>query len=326
MAAPIIIVPGKNVVLQYVARQMSNVSDVLVLGSANLALWQSQQTPPRIVVADAQLDDMSGAELAEILPNFAPQTRIFICGQPVPSVVAQVQAVGAEFVALDRSAADNVAAVYRALDVAPPSELPGTAELNLPSPTPERRAAPQPLQQTPAAARSLQPAPAAVAVPPAQPTPVPPPVQPVSPAPAPANQSFNGAASLVIQPQQFQTLTRLLDMLGKEVGAQAVVLIDSAGMVLVQSGTLASVVMELVGPLLATSFSATGQLARHLQEQHTNAAYIHESDRYDIYAFNISYRVSLIIMFDKKINPGKLGTVWVYAKRAMRQLQQIIKL
>lgn len=129
-----------------------------------------------------------------------------------------------------------------------------------------------------------------------------------------------------MQPQQYQTLTRLLDTLGKEVGAQAVVLIDSAGMVLVQSGTLASVVMELVGPLLATSFSATGQLARHLQEQNTNAAYIHESDRYDIYAFNISYRVSLIIMFDKKVNPGKLGTVWVYAKRTMRQLQQILRL
>jgi predicted regulator of Ras-like GTPase activity (Roadblock/LC7/MglB family) len=97
-------------------------------------------------------------------------------------------------------------------------------------------------------------------------------------------------------------------------------------MVLVQWGSLPSVVMEMTGPLLATSFSTAHQLARHLQEQDSSAVYIHEGTRYDIYAFNISYRVILIVMFDKRVNPGKLGTVWVYAKRAMKQLQQILKL
>lgn len=340
MAAPIMIAPGKNQVLQYIARQMNGLADVVVLASANELLWRARQTPPRIVLTDVQLEDMSGAELAEILPNFAPNTRILICGQPQPTVVAQVQAVGAEFVPLDGSPAQSLEAVYRALDIAPPTTQPPI--LDDPRSEPSAAAA-NVARNKPAVPRPVAPQ----AEPVAPPRPTPPDMMRSAPAaprsqatsvesspvrePAPAANSsgadsFNASGALVIQPQQHQVLTKLLELVAKEVGAACVLLIDPAGMVLVQSGSLANVVLEMVGPLLATSFSTSSQLARHLQEQNTNATYIHEGDRYDIYAFNVSYRVSLVIMFDKRTNPGKLGTVWVYAKRAMRQLEQILKL
>lgn len=336
--APIMIVPGKNQVLHYIARQMNGLADVMVLQSANQLLWQARQTPPRLVLTDVQLEDMSGAELAEILPNFAPNTRILVCGHGLPSVVEQIQSVGAEFIAIDGATAQNVEKVYLALNMEPPAVLPSTSDLG--------RAVQAPLPPVKASgpAESAQPRPPAP-----QPRPDPGPStrsEPAAPQPraaaqagdqgrngapveagaAPAMEGFAASGSLVMQPQQFQILTKLLDLLAKEVGAQCVLLSDMAGMVLVQSGGVPGVVLELVGPLLATSFSTTGQLARLLQEQHTNASYVHEGDRYDIYAFNVSYRVSLIIMFDKRVNPGKLGTVWVYAKRAMRQLEQILKL
>lgn len=339
MAAPMMIVPGKNPVLNYIARQMDGIADVLMFSSASNVLWQAQQTPPRVVIADVQLDDMSGAELAEILPNFAPNTRVLICGQATAAMITQIQAVGAEYLVLNGSAADNVAAVYQALDIAPPSSpsdddltrAPARATATPAAPSaPVQASAPpvvRPPAPKPATTPTAKPAPTATAKPAIDSAPPPSPkAAPTLPSSAGADDTFGGNGALVIQKQQYQVLTRLLELLAKEVGAEAVVLIDQAGMVLVQSGSLASVVMELVGPMLATSFSTTGQLARHLQEQNTNAAYIHEGDRYDIYAFNVSYRVSLIIMFDKRTNPGKLGTVWVYAKRAMRQLQQILKL
>lgn len=346
--APIMIAPGKNQVLHYIARQMEGLADVQVLGSANQLLWQARQTPPRLVLTDVQLEDMSGAELAEILPNFAPNTRILVCGQSQPTVVAQVQSVGAEFVAIDGPTAQAVETVYRALDMAPPPVLPSTSELTLPpiATAPPRPAppavapkaeaqAPRATPVTPNVVSAGQAAPAKPVQRPEQSVP-----QPRS-APAgetgrngaqadqgkvPMSEAFAASGSFVIQPQQHQVLTRLLDLVAKEVGAQCVLLSDMAGMVLVQAGVLPGVVLEMVGPLLATSFSTTGQLARLLQEQNAHASYVHEGDRYDIYAFNVGYRVSLIIMFDKRINPGKLGTVWVYAKRAMRQLEQILKL
>ncbi len=352
MASPIMIVPGKNVVLNYIARQMDGLGDVAVLGSANDVLWQARQTPPRIVLADVQLDDMSGAELAEILPNFAPQSRILICGQAAPEVASQIRAVGAEYVLLEGSSAEAVRTVYAALDMAPPPTLPSTGELRQ-GPPAETRSTPATPSRPPKAAPGTGSLPSQGAAAPSAPSappkavsgtgPLPdqgPAARPASPAPAtvpaareapsapaPASaEAFGSSGALVMQPQQYQVLLRLLDLVAKEVGAQSVLLIDPAGMVLVQSGALPGVVMELIGPMLATSFSTTSQLARHLQDKNTNATYVHEGDRYDIYAFNISYRVSLLIMFDKRINPGKLGTVWVYAKRAMKQMQQILKL
>jgi DNA-binding NarL/FixJ family response regulator len=334
------IVPGKNLVLNYLAQQMEGLDDVQVLSTANDVLWQARQTPPRIVLSDVQLDDMSGAELAEILPNFAPNTRTIICGQASPTTVTQIQSVGAQFVALDSSSNEAIRAVYAALDMDPPSALPTTGQLREAppatatagpsSPPPARpvapqQATPQPSAQVPSS-RPAEPRPA-VQPQPQRPRPVPVETAPrEAPIATPAADVFANSNSLVIQPQQYQVLIKLLDLVAKEVGAQAVMLIDPAGMVLVQSGSLPGMVMELIGPMLATSFSTTGQLARHLQEQNTNATYVHEGDRYDIYAFNISYRVTLLIMFDKRIAPGKLGTVWVYAKRAMKQLQQILKL
>lgn len=366
MTDPIMIVPGKNAVLHYVARQMDGLDDVVVMDSANHALWQARQTPPRILLADLELDDMSGVELAEILPNFAPNTRILIGGPASAVNEGEVRAVGAEFVALSGSTADAVRAVYQALNIAPPPVLPSTSELQQPpAPTNTRRPPePQPARaETPAAQPQPKPAPSVAATPKpapsvtpskpapsaaATPKPTPSTVTPrpttntvtpkpaINTAPHPASapidpldepaEPFAGSGSLVILPQQLSVLNKLLEILAKEVGAQCVLLSDPAGMVLVQWGALPSVVMEMTGPLLATSFSTANQLARHLQEQDSSAVYIHEGSRYDIYAFNISYRVILILMFDKRVNPGKLGTVWVYAKRAMKQLQQILKL
>ncbi|HEX6291813.1 MAG TPA: hypothetical protein VFZ66_21690 [Herpetosiphonaceae bacterium] len=308
---------------------MDRLDDVVVMESANHALWQARQTPPRIVLADLQLEDMSGLELAEILPNFAPNTRILICGQASPVTSAEVLAVGAEFVALEGSAAQAVRAVYQALDIAPPPVLPTTSELkqlppaqakmlNLPTSQPQAEPAPAAAPQA-APSATVEPSRAAASAPKEPPALEP----PTEPAPA---EGFGGGGSLIIRPQQLTVLNKLLEVLAKEIGAQCVLLSDPAGMVLVQWGALPSVVMEMTGPLLATSFSTASQLARHLQEQDSNAVYIHEGTRYDIYAFNISYRVILIVMFDKHVNPGKLGTVWVYAKRAMKQLQQILKL
>jgi ActR/RegA family two-component response regulator len=334
---PLVIVPGSNPVLSYVARQLGALADVRVLSSANDVLWLARQTPPRIVLADLQLNDMSGIELAEILPNLAPDARIVICGADRAAAGA-VQTLGAEYVLLDGTAGASVAEVYRALNMPPPAVLPGTDELrNAPpvpteapattrpaappattptapatTPTPEAQAASRPAPTTSPAARPV-------------PSPASPPARP-APSPSPANGGFSGDGSFVIQPQQAQVLSKLLGTIGTEVGAECVLLIDAAGMVLMQTGSDANVALPMVGPLLATSFSSTGQLARMLQEPSANATYIHEGERYDIYAFNISYRVSLVILFDRKINPGKVGTVWVYSKRALRQIQQILKL
>lgn len=126
---------------------------------------------------------------------------------------------------------------------------------------------------------------------------------------------------LIIRPQQTATIRALLTTLATDVGAQAVLLSDTAGMVLLEVGELTNIMTRALGPLLATSFSTATEISRQLREQDSNALYLHEGARYDIYAFNVGYRFILTLIFDKDIGPSKLGSVWVYAKRATRQLQ-----
>ncbi len=52
---------------------------------------------------------------------------------------------------------------------------------------------------------------------------------------------------------------------------------------------------------------------------------MHEGTRYEIYAFNVGQRFILTVVFDKNVNAGKLGSVWVYTRRVIRQLETTIE-
>ncbi|GAC1646570.1 MAG: hypothetical protein NVS4B8_18820 [Herpetosiphon sp.] len=130
---------------------------------------------------------------------------------------------------------------------------------------------------------------------------------------------------MVIRPPQMTAITSVLEGLAGEVGAQSVVMTDTVGMVLLQVGEVSALMLQVVGPLLATSFSTATELSRQLREQDCNSMYLHEGTRFDIYAFNVGYRFLLTLVFDKQAGPSKLGSVWVYAKRATRQLMTILE-
>lgn len=320
--AAILVVPGNNAVLRTIARQLDQHDDVLTLATANDALWQARRRPPRLILTDANLPDMSGADLAELAPNFAPGARVIVCGAGAPDLVAKVTGTGATWLPLSGRTEDDLRSVYAALGLQPPEAT---------------------LRRTIVA----EAAPAAGGAPPADAVSqqgIAPESSPATfesgdedqgataPAPEPSSvgaqqrgeKDFGRSDALVIQPTQHHQLGQLLGLVARETEAQCVLLVDQAGMILVQSGALSGVAMELVAPLLTTTFSATSQLARQLGEAHARAAYIHEGARFDLYAFHLDARLALLIIFDKRLGAGKLGTVWVYARRAMRQIQQIL--
>ncbi len=125
----------------------------------------------------------------------------------------------------------------------------------------------------------------------------------------------------VIQPQQMAILQSLLSGLIADTNAQCVLVSDTVGMRLMEAGTVPLDFGMGIEPLLATSFSTAGQLARQLKEPEARSLYMHEGVRYDIYVFNIGQRYILTLVFDKSINAGQLGSVWVYTKRVIRQLE-----
>ncbi len=145
-----------------------------------------------------------------------------------------------------------------------------------------------------------------------------------NPAPPPAEEAVTNkfkkqSGALVLTAESLAPLIAKLKELGMQLGAQATVLTDRWGVPLVQEGHT-SLPLPPFLPLLATSFSTMVDYTRQLHSDQGSGLYMHEGDRYDIYIFDVGKRFLLVMIFDKDIAVSKLGSVWVYAKRAVREL------
>ena len=115
-----------------------------------------------------------------------------------------------------------------------------------------------------------------------------------------------------------------LDALWQDVGAQCILLADRAGMMLAEVGITAGLPTMIMLPLLSTSFSTAGQIAQILREDESASLFMHEGVHYDLYCFDVLQRFMLVIVFDKAASAAKIGSVWVYAKRAIRDIQEVL--
>ncbi len=330
MAARILVVPGTNPILSEVARRLEGNPIVAVLESANAALWQIRHAPPQILVSDSQLKEMEAGDLVDIVAALNPQVRVILSGAGSAELGRVVRAAGGQLIEHDKPPEQLVQQMFQILGVSP-------------TPRPERppvaASAPRPATAQPGtaggtAAPTRPPAPAAPR-PMTGGAPTPGANRPTTVDPSqkrPGDEGGRPAATdgqpwmprggaQVIQPQQMSVIQTLLGNLAVEVGAHCVLLSDTVGMRLFEVGAVPPAIGPAIEPLLSTAFSTADQLARLLKEQEARSLFLHEGTRYDIYAFNVGQRFILTLIFDKNENAGKLGAVWVYAKRAIRQLQ-----
>jgi CheY-like chemotaxis protein len=343
MAYRLLVVPGDSDDLRALQDQLGGEVEVQVLESANDALWEVRNTPPTLIVANVDLPGMTGLDMAEILPNFGVPTRIVLWSR-TPDLDAAKQAAGAgvhhffngavpagELHSAVRQAlheaqaeqpvATPVAEASPAEPPAPPAEPapqrplrardepPARIVIERPS---ERPAAP-PRRERPAAERPSQPAER-----PSQPAERP------APEPAPPRPARRREGALVLTPENLRAIRLRLEGLDRDVGSRCIMLADRAGMVLAELGHTQGLPTMVLLPLLSTSFSTAGQITQMLREQESSALYVHEGSAYDMYCFDIMQRFMLVIVFDKSATSAKIGSVWVYAKRAIRDIQDLM--
>ncbi len=128
---------------------------------------------------------------------------------------------------------------------------------------------------------------------------------------------------LILSDERFEALTRCLSALRAEIGAQCVLLADGMGQLVADVGTLQGLDINTTLSLIGGSFAATFELARHLgQPQSLNLNY-QEGERYDVYSTNVGDHLFLAILYDKQVQASRIGAVWLYAKRAIKQLLEI---
>jgi DNA-binding NarL/FixJ family response regulator len=346
MAYRLLVIPGENDVLRALEGQLAGDVVVQVLDSANDALWEVRNAPPEAIVADVQLPGMSGLDLAEILPNFGVTTKVVLWSrQPDQQAAQQAADHGVyRFLSGPLSADELHSALYEALRSGMAESQPATppaGEFNadpppatVPPAEPERPttplaaeplSAPEPAKPAPiadrpsrreraaAAAANLSPRPTAEAKP--APPPPPPPTRPT-----PRRRD----GPLILTADNLTPIRSRLEALWQDVGAQCILLADRAGMVLTEVGITAGLPTMILLPLLSTSFSTAGQIAQMLREEESASLFMHEGAHYDLYCFDVLQRFMLVIVFDKAASAAKIGSVWVYAKRAIRDIQEVL--
>ncbi|HMO56659.1 MAG TPA: response regulator [Roseiflexaceae bacterium] len=329
MAHRLLIVPGDSDELRGLAEHLTGGVATQVFESANDALWEVRNSPPDAIIANVQLDGMSGLDIAEILPNFGVDTRVLLWSRTGDLAAAQQAAsLGVyRYLSGQASTDDLHDAVHTALRDVPVPVAPAEpaaaepvtpAEPVAPAEPPNRRA-PERAGRTLAAraARDRTEQPAAT-----------PPAEPAAPAPAPAERPFprrRDGGALVLTPEDLHQIRLRMESLDRDVGSRCILLADRAGMVLAETGHSQGLPTMVLLPLLSTSFSTAGQITQMLNEKESSALYVHEGTRFDLYCFDVMQRFMLVIVFEKSATSAKIGSVWVYAKRAIRDIQQLLK-
>ena len=109
-----------------------------------------------------------------------------------------------------------------------------------------------------------------------------------------------------------------------EVGAQVVWLADRAGHVLAEAGMIERVVPAEMVEVVNHSFDSSLQLVQQLREDRSFNLVYHEGTRFDIYSSNIDHDRFVVLVFDRRQGPNRIGIVWLYTKRAVQDLYNLL--
>jgi CheY-like chemotaxis protein len=320
MTYRLIVVPGDSDELRALQSAFSGDVTVQTLDTANEALWEVRNDPPGVIIANVELPGMSGIDLAEILPNFGAPTRLMLWSRRSdPQIARQVARFGVQHIVNSGMAIGDLRdLIYRELREAATTVTQAEEPPNVSAPEPPPRPVRQPKEESPAPAEP--PRPARQKAEPHRPA-EPPPARPAESAHRPARRRDG---PLVLTPEDQRAIRLRMEALDRDVGSKCIILADRAGMVLAETGLTIGLPTMVLLPLLSTSFSTAGQITQMLRETESSALYVHEGSHYDLYCFDIAQRLMLVIVFDKSGTPAKIGSVWVYAKRAIRDIQELL--
>ncbi len=124
--------------------------------------------------------------------------------------------------------------------------------------------------------------------------------------------------------EQEHIIQRLQD-LRFEVGAQAVWLADRSGHVQAEVGLIDHALPAEMVDVVNRSFDSSLQLVQRLREDRSFNLVFHEGARFDIYSSNIDSERFVVLVFDRRQGPNRIGIVWLYTKRAVQDLYQMFE-
>ncbi len=135
--------------------------------------------------------------------------------------------------------------------------------------------------------------------------------------------TVNTRGVLILSDERFNEISRRLDELRNDTGAQAVLLCDVMGQIIVNVGEVPELNLHDLAALVAGGVSTTLEMRRLLGERHALNLNYHEGDRFDVYSSTVGETLFLLFIFDRRVRPSRIGLVWLTARRAISNLEEL---
>jgi CheY-like chemotaxis protein len=129
---------------------------------------------------------------------------------------------------------------------------------------------------------------------------------------------------VVLSDESFEAITRELETLRNDVGAQCILMADMLGQRLAEVGVTKGINTATLLSLLAGGFATSSELARHFGSGQAINLNFHEGTRYEIYSANVGDNLFLAMLYERNIQASRIGLVWLYTRRTIERLLSIL--
>lgn len=117
---------------------------------------------------------------------------------------------------------------------------------------------------------------------------------------------------------------RRLETLRSDTGARYIMLSDSVGQILDDGGGGEALDLATLADGIADSMRTSFLLAEQLDSKEPFTIQYQSGDTFDLYFANVGRDYIVSIFFDAQARRGRLGTVWVFAQRAISDLRELL--
>lgn len=123
-----------------------------------------------------------------------------------------------------------------------------------------------------------------------------------------------------LPPAKFEALTRQIDILKRDIGAQWIGLLDKQSQIVIQAGA-SDELTELLGWLTGRNWVTN--LSAAAEDIGSYFLYI-EGQPHDLYLTSIDHCYCLVFIYDRRWQTNRVGAVWLTAKHSVQELARLL--
>ena len=131
--------------------------------------------------------------------------------------------------------------------------------------------------------------------------------------------------TLILSDDQLRLIDQSLNSLRHDTGAKCIVLSDVTGQPITQVGVTEGLDIANLISLLAGSYAVIFEMSKYLGEKNASNLNFHEGPIFAVYSANVGEKLFIAIFYERRIKTGRIGLDWLYIRRTVPKLIQIIE-